>query len=399
MKYEQSHPWISFQFRLPNNDPILWLRLGELSSKFRHLAGVPLKPAIAEELHQIYLAKGVMATTAIEGNTLSEEQVLDEVRGDLSLPPSQEYLQQEVRNIVDLCNREIEQQLTWYLESPKLCSDLVKGYNRGVLRGLALEKGVVPGEVRDMSVIVGNVYRGAPAEDCEFLLDKLCNWLDGDDFKTSDDNLKFAFAVVKAVVAHVYLAWIHPFGDGNGRTARMLEFHVLFAAGVPLPAAHLLSDHYNRTRTRYYRELDRASRSGGDIIPFLHYAIEGFIDGIREQIERVRIQQMEVAWENFVHELFRGENSSPAQKRRRDLALVLRSDRFTKVADIPRLSVDLAAEYANTERTVQRDVAALHKKGLITKERGRVRARKELIEAFLPKRVESSDSRPEGQLI
>ncbi len=38
------------------------------------------------------------------------------------------------------------------------------------------------------------------------------------------------------------MAWIHPFGDGNGRTARLLEFLILARCGmVPLPAAHLLS--------------------------------------------------------------------------------------------------------------------------------------------------------------
>lgn len=56
------------------------------------------------------------------------------------------------------------------------------------------------------------------------------------------------YAIFKAVVAHLYLAWIHPVGDGNGRTARLVEFQILLSSGVPSPAAHLLSNHYNQTR-------------------------------------------------------------------------------------------------------------------------------------------------------
>jgi hypothetical protein len=54
--------------------------------------------------------------------------------------------------------------------------------------------------------------------------------------------------LIAAVVAHVYFEWIHPFGDGNGRTGRLIELKLLLEAGVPQPAAHLLSNHYNATR-------------------------------------------------------------------------------------------------------------------------------------------------------
>jgi Fic family protein len=119
--------------------------------------------------------------------------------------------------------------------------------------------------------VVGNVYRGAPAEDCEHLLERLCEWLNGQDF-TPREGMDAIYAILKAVVAHLYLAWTHPFGDGNGRTARLIEFHILLSAGVPSPAAHLFSNHYNLTRAEYYRQLDRASKSGDDLIPFLsHY--------------------------------------------------------------------------------------------------------------------------------
>ena len=297
MKYETTHPWLTFSLRLPPEDYRLWLLLGEVSSKVQHLTGVPLRPDVAADLHRVYLAKGVLATTAIEGNTLSETQVRRLVDGKLELPKSQQYLQQEVQNILDVCNREARELTRVEGGDRKLCRTLIEQYNRDVLKGLELSEGTVPGKLRPHSVLVGNVYRGAPAEDCEFLLEKLCTWLNSDDFSPAEEEFRIPFALIKAIVAHVYLAWIHPFGDGNGRTARLLEFHILFANGIPLPAAHLLSGHYNLTRVGYYRELARASASGGDLLPFIPMRCGAFLDGIANN--RGIANSRSVAWENM----------------------------------------------------------------------------------------------------
>lgn len=399
MKAKKTHPWITFQLRLPPSDLRLWLRLGEIASKCQHLAGVPLRPEFAQKLHQVFLAKGIMGTTAIEGNTLSEEQVLQQIRGELELPPSQEYLKQEVQNILDLCNNEVSAQLTpAAIDKPTLCVELIKSYNRGVLRNLKVDDGVVPGEYRRHSVVVGNVYRGVPAEDCEQLMDSLCDWLNGRDFNPPDEELRIPFAVIKAVIAHLYIAWIHPFGDGNGRTARLLEFHILFSSGIALPAAHLLSDHYNQTRTEYYRQLDHASKSGGDTIPFVHYALQGFLDGIRSQLAQIREQHFVVAWENYVHEIFRERRTSPTQKRQRDLVLELSKHQWVRIADVENLSIKLAKDYGNAgDRMLQRDLNSVSKLNLIERKQGRVRARTEIVQAFLPGRVPvRTKKRPTG---
>jgi hypothetical protein len=47
-------------------------------------------------MHKLFLAKGALATTAIEGNTLSEQEVLGHIERRLKLPPSKEYLGQEI---------------------------------------------------------------------------------------------------------------------------------------------------------------------------------------------------------------------------------------------------------------------------------------------------------------
>ncbi len=379
--FEGTHSWISFTIDLRRAGAKLWLLLGEAASKCEHIAGIPLRPGTAEMLHQLYLAKGAAATTAIEGNSLTEGQVLKHLEGKLKLPPSKEYLAQEIDNIVEAFNQIGEQikKGDLVLTRQKICE-----YNRLVLQKLTLEESVVPGHIRKYSVGVGNVYRGAPAEDCEYLLDRLCTWLEGGDFKPAP-GLELVYAILKAVAAHLYLEWIHPFGDGNGRTGRLLEFNILLAAGVPSPSAHLLSNHYNQTRPEYYRQLNLASKSGGDIIPFLEYAIQGFVDGLKEQIQVIRNQQWDVAWRNYVHELFRDRNSA-SDVRRRHLVLDLGAQEDPiSVSKIPELTPRLAKAYATkSSKTVQRDLNELEKMGLLNRLPEGLRAKRETILAFLP---------------
>jgi hypothetical protein len=78
-----------------------------------------------------------------------------------------------------------------------------------------------------------------------------------------------------------------------------MELQILLKAGVATPAAHLLSNHYNLTRNEYYRQLDHVSRAGqGDPLPFITYAVRGFVDGLRLQLERVSDQQFKDRWEH-----------------------------------------------------------------------------------------------------
>ena len=359
-----------------------WMLLGEARSKCEHLAGIPLRPDVAAKLYQIYLSKGIHATTSIEGNTLTEDEVRKRVEGRLPLPKSREYLGREVDNIAGACN-EIVRTIFANPASPLTATEICR-FNRQVLQGLSVDDGVVPGEFRTFSVGVGN-YRGAPAEDCPYLLDRMCEWLNGEDFRSDDAEKTFVFAFLKAVLIHLYIAWIHPFGDGNGRTARLVEFQLLVQSGLlPLPAAHLLSNHYNKTRTRYYQELDRASRSGGDILPFLIYAAEGFVDGLREQLAFVKQQHLDITWENYVHDHFRGLDGA-VDRRRKHLVLDMPDKVWVPRNEVTQISPRVAQEFARkSEKTVSRDLEALVESGLLQRKDGSYQAARETILAFLP---------------
>ena len=380
--FERTLPWLTFQADLKRAGMNLWMLLGEARSKCEHLAGSPLRPDVALKLYQIYLSKWIHATTSIEGNTLTEDEVRQRVEGRLPLSRSREYLGREVDNIARACE-EITRMMLGGATIP-LTAQNIRDFNQRALQDLSVEDGVVAGEYRTFSVGVGS-YRGAPAEDCPYLLDRMCEWLDGEGFRSDDPEKSFVFTFLKAVLAHLYIAWIHPFGDGNGRTARLVEFQLLAQSGLlPLPAAHLLSNHCNKTRTRYYQELDCASRSGGDIIPFVVYAAEGFVDGLREQLSFVREQQLEVTWENFVHDHFRGLDGI-VERRRKHLVLDMPRGVLVPRNEVTQISPRVALEFARkSEKTVSRDLEALIESGLLQREEGRYKAARETILAFLP---------------
>lgn len=385
--YERTHPWITFSLDLRQAPYHLWLLLGQAQAKCHALAGVPLLPAVAEYLYRVFLAKGVLATTAIEGNTLTEEEVLKRIEGKLELPPSREYLGQEIDNIVEACNTIADRILEG--RAGPLTLDTLKDFNRLALKDLPLSEEVLPGVIRSHEGIVGT-YKGAPPEDCEFLTRRLCDWLAAE--LSPPAGYEVGFGILRAALAHLYLAWIHPFGDGNGRTARLAEFEILLALGVPATAAHLLSNHYNVTRTEYYRYLDLSHRSGGDVFPFLLYALQGFVDGLNEQIEYVKGQQLHVHWINYIHEMFRDKDGSADMRRRR--LIVDLSDRVEPVpiAEVRRVSPRMAEAYATKgDKTLTRDLNKLLEMGLIERTPAGIRAKIETMMAFLPPTAGAGD--------
>ena len=386
--YKSTHPWITFEIPDTTIWPgRLWMSLGEASSKCHHLAGVPLMPEFAKNLHRVFLAKGVHATAAIEGNTLTEEEVLKIVDGQRSTPESQKYLEQEITNVLGVANNTVE--LVEIHGSKPITLQDIKDYNAEILHGLELADHVEPGHFRNCSVGVFD-YKAPEWDECEYLMERLCDWLN-EGFDPPDPEDTIVYGIIKSIIAHVYLAWIHPFGDGNGRTARMLEVRFLMEAGVASSAVHLLSNHYNKTRSDYYRRLSDASKKN-DLTGFISYATKGFVDQLRLQLLYVKRQQWHVAWVSYVHELF-GTEKTVADKRQVCLLLALSQHKApVAVSKLRYMSPELAEMYAGkTSKTMSRDINALAAADLIEKTKLGIRAKTEIILAFLPRQKVDSD--------
>lgn len=378
-----THGYIDFTLDLHRLPADAWVLLGEATSKAQHVGRSLLSPEVAGELLQVYVTKGALATTAIEGNTLSETEARAVIEETLRLPPSKEYLGQEIRNVVETCN-EIKDDL---LANPgmHLTPTRIKRYNESILKGLKVEDHVAPGEYRDVTVVVG-AYRAPAARDVDALVTEMCNWLNGPAFIAPADRveLRAPLAIVKAIVAHLYLVWIHPFGDGNGRTARLVELQILLQSGFPMPTCQLLSNHYNVTRSAYYRELHRAGETGQPY-DFITYAVEGFRDGLKDQLDAIWAQEVHDRWQSFVYEQC-GEARSDADRRRIKLVLALSDQpQPTPRAGLRRLSTELAELYAGkTDKTLTRDLNAIRELGLIRSTASGWEATREQIFAYLP---------------
>jgi Fic family protein len=380
--WTEDYPFLSFDFNSGNLPPHTWTLLGECSSKIEHVLGTPLREDTAAELNMVYLAKGAHATTAIEGNTLSESQVKQRVKGeDINLPPTQDYLRQEVDNILgayDHIVKQLRKGVPYHITPDEL-----RKLHKVVLKGLEVEEGVVPGEFRRTQVGVGD-YRCPPPDYVPEMIERGCQMLNAAEWQQTFGG-PFVVPILRAILSHLYIAWIHPFGDGNGRTARLVEFDLMARAGVPIPCAHLLSDYYNRTRPKYYRALAMAQKGPKH---FVCYAIEGLQELLREQIDLVRTQLLDVTWQNHVYSVFHKRGKSSTGDRQREVALEL-GKRGTVVSmyDIPTLSPKLAEYYGpRTGRTLRRDARELFRMKLIRYDGAGVRANLGLVLAFLPEK-------------
>ena len=358
--------------------------LGQCYAYINSMLNIPIRPDYRDRLHFVSLNKGALATTAIEGNTLTEEE-LAQIQSGRDLEPSRKYQQWEVVNVLVAFNI-IFNKLVKEKKPEIVSPELIRRFNKMVGENIGKAFGGNPGQFRRRNVVVGVVYRPPSFELVEEYVQKLCEWLAREFHYKQGQN--FDEAVLEAIVSHVYIEWIHPFGDGNGRTGRLLEFYILMRAGVPSIASHILSNHYNNTRTMYYRQLQHASETG-DLSAFIQYALEGFRDGLESTIAIIHKEQTELTWNNYVHdttEKMRDEGkTSKILQRLRQLAYYIPADRFYSLNEILILNLEITKKYLELNPiTLRRDLDLLVEKKLLETEKGKYRANYELLQSLLP---------------
>jgi Fic family protein len=273
--------------------------LGQCEAYVLAVNNTPILPHHYKRLMQVALQKGAQATTAIEGNTLSDEEIQKIVEGQ-KMPPSRQYQEKEVLNIYNALN----ELLTEIVINDKDCLieiDLLKRFHTMVGKDLGEHFAAIPGQLRNADVIVGS-YRCPDHRDVPLLLEKFCQWLK-EEFRFGKNEQSFEEVVIQAIIAHVYIEWIHPFNDGNGRTGRLVEFYILLRGGFPNIASHILSNHYNLTRTEYYRQLEKA-KDKNSLTEFIEYALLGLRDGLVNTLNVIQQSQFENTWQKLIYEKF-----------------------------------------------------------------------------------------------
>ena len=383
----QKYPQISFQKNWHLDEETIFM-LGQCESIVQAISSAPVAPEYKRQMLVVSLRKGAKATTAIEGNTLSEEEVSRIDEGE-NLPPSKEYLQIEVKNVIDALNQ-IRTEVITEDKAFVLSPELIEKFNYFVGKNLGDHFQSMPGKFRAAghNVIVGQ-YRPPPGEDVTPLMTGFCEWMK-ESFRYEEGKQSFSEQVIQAIVAHVYIAMIHPFGDGNGRTARLIEFYILLRAGLPDIASHILSNHYNDTRQEYYRQLDLCVRES-DLSGFVRYAVQGFRDGLKGVLDIVQKNLLEISWHKFIYDVLDSKKATGKTraivKRRRTLALQFPVDKWNTPDDLVVSSGILAKEYAGlSATTLMRDLAELERLELVVKDKDRYRGNIEIMHGYMPMR-------------
>lgn len=120
------------------------------------------------------------------------------------------------------------------------------------------------------------VYTGPDAKKVSGLMSDLVKWI-------RESEGQNANPVVVAGIVHQEIAAIHPFSDGNGRTARAVATLILYARGYDFRRLFALEDYYNKDRAKYYAAINIGKNYEErrlDFTPWLEYFVRGFRDEI-----------------------------------------------------------------------------------------------------------------------
>lgn len=126
------------------------------------------------------------------------------------------------------------------------------------------------------------VYTAPAAQAVPQLCHDLLVWLS----ESEEDNIN---PVIVAGILHQEIAAIHPFADGNGRTARAMATLMLYQRGYDFRRLFALEDYYNRDRSAYYAAINIGKNYTERRTDFTSW-LEYFTQGFQEEIDRVRAQ-------------------------------------------------------------------------------------------------------------
>ncbi len=205
-----------------------------------------------------------------------------------------------------------------------------------------------PGQYRTIQNYVANsktkeiIYTPpTPYEVPAYMID-LVNWL---------QNERKIPPVLVAGIAQFQLVHIHPFVDGNGRTARLLSTLSLYRSGYDFKKLFTISEYYDRNRQDYYHALQSVRKKDLDLTSWLEYFTVALETQMHEiQLKGSRVMKLDVLVLKY--------KLSNRQKKALENLLEIEAD-FT-IQEYEALCPEV------NRRTLQRDLSDLIEKGLIT---------------------------------
>ena len=254
-----------------------------LDERRRLFANLPLDPLYLEWLRRRAWVRTIHGTTRIEGNTLSDIEVDELLSGAAGINlPRRDALEilgtREALSFVD----EIAPDQSIVSGEP-----VIREIHRRVLAGQSPL--LAPGEYRRGENRVAKpggetVFTTPPSGDVGELMRTFGRWLSGPAIKLPPPTA--------AALAHLELVAIHPFNDGNGRTARALGRLFLMRGGYALDGLVSLDAYLDQNRDPYFAAITAAiGRSYAppyDATPFVTFFIESITEAADHVLGRIR---------------------------------------------------------------------------------------------------------------
>jgi len=242
------------------------------------ILNAPLIPKWEVSLRREALLRSAHSSTAIEGNPLTFEQVSELAAGrDIMVRRKDK---KEVLNYLEALEKIPE----FAERKPFKLSDLLELHK--LITKETLENPADEGSLRNQQVAVVNrttgqiIFMPPPTDRVGTLVEEFLEWFNSEEANEIDP-------VLEAGLAHYELVRIHPFVDGNGRTARVMASIVLFKRAFDIKRFFALDDYYDKDRRAYYAALKTVDQDSLDLTGWLEYFTEGVAVSLKAVEDKV----------------------------------------------------------------------------------------------------------------
>lgn len=295
VRYEPPRDWIVYD-RSAIFEELMAARTAMLV-----LTQIPYQRSWADELQKLQLKREVAGTSRIEGAEFTEKELDAAMR---ETPAQLETRSQKQAAAAVLTYR-------WIAGLPPdrpLDSALICDVHRRLV-GNCDDDHCPPGQwrTRDQNVTFGAPrHRGCEGgEECRAMIEKLV--------EAARTVYRGHDPLLQALALHYHFAAMHPFLDGNGRTARALEAIMLQRTGLRDTVFIAMSNYYYEQKTGYLNALNETRAADHDLSVFFKFALRGVESQCRSLFGEIRLQVTKALFRNTMTDLF-GRLKSPRKR-------------------------------------------------------------------------------------
>jgi Fic family protein len=209
----------------------------------------------------------------------------------------------------------------------------------------------------------GVVYHTPPDfSEIEGFIDELCTFANADKKESEKSSGEFIHPVIKGIILHYLMGYLHPFDDGNGRTARSIFYWYVLSRGYWLFEYMPISRIILRSKKKYTLSYLYTEYDDNDLTYFIKYNISCITKAINDLLDYLEKKQSEQNATKAIIKKIKGLNQRQADILRE---MMEHNDEFYSIRKIMLM-------YSVVYETARTDLLDLEKRGFLTKlKRGR----------------------------